>query len=414
MSVALLVDRVVVGTGAVLGPSTVVIGEDGRISRVVAGHDSAAKAAARVVRFGKNSTLLPGFIDTHVHLSIFSGDYQLDLLRVSPEDRALRSLAAAQGLLRAGFTTVRSAGDADALGFPSLAVGRAVERGLFEGPRVVGAGHYISVTGGGGDVSAFQGRCASVVAADGLVADGPEGMRLAVRRELRGGADWIKLLATGAFMAAAARDSPELTHVSEEELRACVEEAARRGVPVMAHAHGARGIEQCARAGVRSIEHGSFIDDAGIDACLANGVYLVPTLQVGQHDFSASAMQERSMRLMRETNARHLACIRRAIERGVKVALGSDFCGWQPSLSAREFALLAAAGLSPAEAIRAGTLGAAEMLRLEHEIGSVEAGKCADLVVVAGDPLADLALLETGVVAVFRNGRQVALQNAKL
>jgi imidazolonepropionase-like amidohydrolase len=409
MSVALLVDRVVVGNGAVLGRSTVVVGEDGRIARVLSGHGTVA--AAKAVRFGPDSTLMPGFIDTHVHLSIFSGDYQLDLLRVSPEDRALGSLAAAQGLLRAGFTTVRSAGDADAMGFPSLAVGRAVERGLFEGPRVVGAGHYISVTSGGGDVSAFPGRA---IAADGLVADGPEAMRVAVRRELRGGADWIKVLATGAFMASAAGDSPEHTHVTDAELHAIVDEATRRGVPVMAHAHGARGIELCARAGVRSIEHASFIDDAGIDACLANGVYIVPTLQVGDFDFSSSAMQERSVRLLHQTKERHIACMRRAAQRGVKMALGSDYCGWKPSLSAREFAHLAAVGLSPAEAIRAGTLGAAEMLRLERDIGSVEVGKCADLVVVDGNPLADLSVLETGVTTVFRNGRQVTMQTARL
>ena len=409
MSAALLVDRVVVGDGAVLGPSTVVVGSDGRIARIVPGH--ASGLAEREVRFGKDTTLLPGFIDTHVHLSIFSGDYQLDLVRLTAEDRALGALAAAQGLVRAGFTTLRSAGDADALGFASFAVARAVDSGVFEGPRIVGAGHYISVTGGGGDVSAFRGRC---VAADGLVADGAEEMRLAVRRELRGGADWIKLLATGAFMAASARDSPEFTHVTEAELRACVEEASLRGVPVMAHAHGARGIELCARAGVRSIEHGSFIDDAGIDACLQNDVYLVPTLQVGHFDFSAATMQERSMRLMRETSERHRRCIRRAVQRGVKLALGSDYCGWNPALSAREFAHMAAVGLSPAEAVRAGTLGAAEMLRLERDIGSVHVGKCADLVVVAGDPLADLTLLETAVVAVFRNGKQVAMQSAKL
>lgn len=169
----LLVDRVVVGTGAVLGPSTVTVDEKGRIARVAPGHE-ASPHQGRVFRFPPGCTLLPGFIDAHVHLSIFSGQYQMDVMTMSPEDRALGSLAAAQGLLRAGFTTLRSAGDADSLGFASFAVARAVAKGSFVGPRIVGAGHYISVTGGGGDLCAFQGRCSGALAADGLVADGVE------------------------------------------------------------------------------------------------------------------------------------------------------------------------------------------------------------------------------------------------
>ncbi len=240
-----------------------------------------------------------------------------------------------------------------------------------------------------------------------LIHTRPQGMRLAVRKELKGGSDWIKILATGAFMASSARDSPELTHFSQAELAACVEEARGRGVPVMAHAHGARGIAMCARAGVRSIEHGSFVDEEGIAACVQNGVFLVPTLHVSEHDFSDCAFQERSMQLMRATRERHLACMRAAVRGGVRIVLGSDFCGWPPHRSAREFAHLVGIGMTAHESIRAGTLVAAEMLELEGEIGSVEEGKWADLVVVSGNPLEDVVLLETNVVAVFRSGEAV-------
>jgi imidazolonepropionase-like amidohydrolase len=152
----ILVDRVVVGDGAtVLGPSSVIL-KGSRIVLVVPGH-VCAPYGHELVDFGLNSTLLPGFIDCHVHLSIFSNDYQLDVFRVSSEERALRSFAAAQGLLRAGFTTLRSAGDADATGVASLDIGRLCREKALVGPRIVGAGHYISVTGGGGDICNFKG-----------------------------------------------------------------------------------------------------------------------------------------------------------------------------------------------------------------------------------------------------------------
>lgn len=249
---AILVDRVIVGDGiTVLGPSTVWI-KDGMIERLTTGRAQVFPPHTQVHSFPSGSTLLPGFIDTHVHLSIESGEYQLDLLRKTREDRALLALWAARKLLQEGFTTLRSAGDADSAGVASFAVQRAAERGLFLSPRIVGAPHYISITGGGGDLS-FQG-CPHLPVRDGLVADGVEGMQLAVRQELKMGADWIKILVTGAFMASSPGDSPENSHFSQEELHAVVQEATRRNVPVMAHAHGARGITESAKAGVRSIE----------------------------------------------------------------------------------------------------------------------------------------------------------------
>lgn len=435
MNCLLLVDRIIVGDGrTVLGPSTVHL-IDGRIAQITPGKIKTA-ANLVVLDYGEDSTLLPGLIDTHVHLSIASGEYQLDLLRRTREDRALLAAHAARMLLQArggggirfwgpshvghmqeGFTTLRSAGDADSEGVASFAVRDAVERGLLVGPRIVGAPHYISVTGGGGDLS-FRG-CPHLGHADGLVADGPEGMRLAVRRELKQApADWIKILVTGAFMASSESplDSPENTHFSPEELRAVVEEASRRGVSVMAHAHGARGIEAAALAGVRSIEHASFIDAAGIDACLKHGVWVVPTLLVGETLLGAGTPgQERATELQRKTKTRSVACLREAVRRGVKIAMGSDFVGYRPRETAREFQLMVdLLGMTPQAAICAGTLGAAQMLRLDDQIGSVEPGKVADLVCIKGNPLLDLSLLCTSVMAVFASGNLVSPTTSKL
>ncbi len=166
----------------------------------------------------------------------------------------------------------------------------------------------------------------------------------------------------------------------------------------MAHAHGARGIDMCARAGVQSIEHASYIDESGIDACLKNSVVLVPTLLVFEDEHERAPAQQR-----------RVECLRKAAAKGVKFGLGSDFVGWPPQITAREFSLMnRRLGLTPLQAIAAGTSVAAKLLRLDHCIGTVSIGKNADLVVVCGNPLQDLSLLETSVLAVFKDGKLVA------
>jgi imidazolonepropionase-like amidohydrolase len=177
----------------------------------------------KLLRF-PGCTLLPGFIDTHVHLSIMTDDYQMDHLRLSSAEKSLRCLKAAQGLLYAGFTTVRSAGDADAF-FPSFAAAKSFNKHDFLGPTIVGAGHYISVTGGGGDINHLSPDNCSCCQVDGVIADGRDEMVAAVRKEIKYGSDWVKILVTGAFMSASthAKDSPENTHFSREELAAVVE-----------------------------------------------------------------------------------------------------------------------------------------------------------------------------------------------
>lgn len=365
------------------------------------------------IEFPQNSTLLPGFIDCHVHLTIAKDDYQVDHLRLSSAAKALRALKAAQGLLLAGFTTIRTAGDADTF-FPTLSVAKSIEAGEFVGPRIVGAGHYISVTGGGGDINflAADHFSCGCFPADGVVANGKEEMIKAVRNEVKYGSDWIKLLVTGAFMSASTNpsDSPENTHFSSEELNAVVEEARRRRVPVMAHAHGAEGIALAANAGCRSIEHASYIDQAGIDACLRNGTWIVPTFLIGEHfdsQGSVTGAQDRCIEIQKSTRRRYLAAIQGAVKAGVKVALGSDFVGWDPAITAREFKYLVELGkMTHMGAIQAGTSSAAALLGIQ-ELGVVQSGYIADLVVVQGNPLEDIDLLEKGLIFVMKGGRVV-------
>jgi imidazolonepropionase-like amidohydrolase len=212
-----------------------------------------------------------------------------------------------------------------------------------------------------------------------------------------------------------AKDSPENTHFSWEEMVACVEEGGRRRVPVMAHAHGAQGIALAAAAGCRSIEHASFIDDAGIDACLKHNTWIVPTFTIGEYYDSIGSVtgaQDRMIALQKATNERYFASIQKAVQRGVKVALGSDFVGWDPKITAREFRYLVELGsMTPLQAVLAGTSSAADLLGY-GDLGRVCVGARADLVAVQGDPLQDISLLESGVVCVVKGGHVVMRRTA--
>lgn len=366
-----------------------VVVEGERIARVV---DAAAiPTGIEVIDLG-SATLMPGLIDAHVHPLIETDDYQVDHLRHSSADKALRGLRRVQEMLRAGWTTLRIPGDAD-VHFAHIDVRDAIEAGQFVGPRIQAAGHYLSVTGGGGDIN-FLGPEHALVA-DGLVVDGVDEVLQAVRNEVKHGSDWIKLLVTGAFMSAG--DDPRQVHFSPEELRAAVEEATRRGVPVAAHAHSAEGIKQAVRAGVRSIEHGTFVDEEGVQLMLEHGAYLVPTLYVGDYyleEEPESEAQRKMVELSLRYRAENLACIGRAIEAGVKIGVGTDNVGFPAEYGMRELALLVEAGMTPMQALQAATRVNAELLGLGDELGTIEPGRLADMIAVAGDPLTDMGTLE--------------------
>ncbi len=345
--------------------------------------------------------LLPGLMDMHAHLLSSQGDYQRDHLQKSSAQKALDGLRHAQALLMAGWTTLRIPGDAD-VHYAHLVVRDAINRGEFVGPRIVAAGHYISITGGGGDYNDISPE--QPVIADGLIVDGIDAMRKAVRQEIKFGSDWIKILATGAFMTAG--DNPRDVHFSDEELRACVEESARLSRPVMAHAHAAEGIKRAVKAGVRSIEHGSFIDAEGIALMKKHGTYLVPTIYTFQYDLelgTAGGIREKTLELERSYLGEIRVCIGAAIKAGVKICLGTDLLPLPAELHAREFGELVNLGMTPMEAIRAATVVPAEMLGWSDRLGTLEVGKLADIIAVADDPLKNISALEK-IVLVMKDG----------
>jgi imidazolonepropionase-like amidohydrolase len=361
--------------------------------RIVAvGGPDVIPAGVDVIDLGP-ATLMPGFIDAHTHPLMWSGSYQMDHLRRSSAYKALRGLKALQRELGNGWTSLRIAGDADVY-YAHLEIRRVIEEGLFVGPRIAGAGHYLSVTGGGGDVNFISPE--QPVIAEGLVVDGPDEIRKAVRQEIKNGSDWIKILVTGAFMSVG--DNPADVYFSPEELRAAVEEAHRRGVPVMAHAHATDGIKQAVRAGVRSIEHGTFMDDEAIELMVEKGVFLVPTIYIGEYFIEkgskAGDLQEKNVELSKKYQGEFVERVGKAARSGVKIAVGSDFGGYLDSINTREFASLVGAGMTPMQAIQAGTRVGAELLGWDDRLGTIEPGKLADLVAVPGDPLEDISELE--------------------
>jgi imidazolonepropionase-like amidohydrolase len=337
-------------------------------------------------------TLMPGMINCHEHPLMYGDDYQSAHLHASSAYKALKGLASLQRLLLHGWTGVRVVGDID-VHFANQDIRRVIEEGVFTGPRMTGAGHYISITGGGGDINFVSPE--QCLCSDGLIADGADEMIKAVRNEAKFGSDWIKLLVTGAFMTVG--DDPKNVAFSPEELRAAVEEANRLGLPVAVHAHAAEGIKQAVRAGVRSIEHGTYLDEEAIDLMVSYGTYLVPTIYIGDYYGQTRKLraQEKNDDYYTQYRAKFLTMVGKAHAAGVKIAVGLDLGGYNvdPVHFVREFAVLAEAGLTPMESIQAGTRVAAELLKWES-LGTIEEGKLADIIAVPGNPLEDISKLE--------------------
>jgi imidazolonepropionase-like amidohydrolase len=385
---ALIAKSLIDGTGKVISNPVVII--DSNKILFVTTKDNIPKDA-KIIDLG-NYTLLPGLIDMHVHPNLTAGDYQVDFLKGSSAAKALMGLKNVQDLLSAGWTTLRVAGDGD-VGYANMEIRNAINKGLFAGPHIYGAAHYISATGGGGDINFFSYE--QKVIPDGLIVDGPEEMRKAVRTEIKYGSDWVKLLVTGAMMTTG--DNPNNVHFNIEEIKAAVEEAARRDVSVMAHAHAADGIKLAVKAGVRTIEHGSFIDEEGMDLMIQHGTYLIPTMMVHvyfEQPTNDNIVLTKAMEIAKRTNQQVYQNIKLAFKKGVKFGMGTDDFGWPAEYSAKEFEEYLKIGMTPMQAILCATKVNAEILRKEKEIGSVEAGKLADIIAVKGDPLKDISELQ--------------------
>ncbi len=342
------------------------------------------------------TTLMPGMINAHEHPLLYKSDYQNAHLQASSAYKALLGLKNLQRLLRAGWTTIRVMGDGDVY-YANQDIRKVIDSGVFIGPRLTGAAHYISITGGGGDVNYFSPE--QTVIADGLIADGPDEIRKAIRREIKYGSDWIKIMVTGAFMSVG--DNPRNVSFSPEELAAAIDEASRHNIPVAAHAHATEGINQAIIAGARSIEHGSYLDEESIALMVKHQTFYVPTIYIGDYYANSGKLlaQSKNDEFYNSFRDEWLKMIGKAYNAGVKITVGSDLCGYaiQSHVCAREFATLIEAGLSPMDAIKAGTIVGAELLQWDDKLGSIEANKLADIIAVSGNPLEDISALENPV-----------------
>jgi imidazolonepropionase-like amidohydrolase len=405
---AIVADRLIDGTGHDPVPEAVAVWEDDRLVAVGPRSSVGIPPDARVLE-GDNLTLLPGLMDLHVHLGVQAG---IDFSRALMTPLSLELLHAVPNCaatLEAGFTTVRDAG------MTPVGVKMAVERGLFPGPRMEIAVSILGQTGGHADDWMPGGVRLPLGAPLDIphgVVDGVDDMRRKVRAVLRAGADWIKLCTSGGVLSPS--DDPDAAQLTVEEIAAAVYEAAAVGKRCMAHAMSARGIKNALQAGVMTIEHGCFLDEEGIAMMKQKGATLVPTL-VAPRDVIAGAernpgsLPPMMVEKARQTIKRHQASVHAAIESGVTIAMGTDAGVGAHGENGRELALMCQAGMTPMQAIEATTRVPAEVLRKHERLGTVSAGKVADLVAVEGDPLADIGLFNdrSRVRLVVKDGRVV-------
>jgi imidazolonepropionase-like amidohydrolase len=390
-------------SGEVLVDRALVV-EDGRVTDVMPAAAAPPPASARTIDLS-GLTVVPGLIDSHSHLV---GDVQeggVPATTTSAAQEAFIGVRNARATLRAGFTTVRDLGSFRA--FVDCALRDAIDAGDVEGPRMQCAGAYVTAPWGGGDV---VGLAHDIVLPTDLrfgVVTSPDEVRDRVRRLLIGGADVIKCIATGAVLTrGGVPGAPELT---EAELRAAVEEAAHYGAFVAAHAHGAEGAKRAIRAGVRSVEHGSMLDDEAIGLLVDRGTYLVMDLYDGEWIAEVGLREGWPVETLRkndETMETAVVAFEKAVAAGVRLAFGTDSGVYPHGLNARQLAWYVRCGLPPLAAIRTATLWAAQLMGWEDRVGSLQPGRWADLVAVPGDPLSDVTVLERPVV-VLRGGRVV-------
>ncbi len=382
------------GTGSPPITNAAVVVTDDRIVAVGSAASVAVPAGARVIDLG-DVTLLPGFIDAHTHIiGRTLGDPMADLAIVKDYASygAIAGVANARSTLMAGFTTIRVVG---APNFDDMALRQAITDGRVPGPRMENAGHAIGITGGHCDENGFRPGLIQLGPADG-VADGPEQIRAAVRYQVKSGADVIKMCATGGVLSEG--DAVGVTQYTYEEMKALVDEATKLGRKVAAHAHGTEGIKIAVRAGVSSIEHGSFLDEEGARMMAQRGTFLVPTMMAGEAvELFAKNGVLKGLRAEKAlaAGAAMRNATKIAVANHVQIALGTDAGVIPHGTNAREFGLMVEwGGLTPMAALMAGTMNGAKLLGWDARVGSLAPGKFADIVAVPGNPLADIHVTE--------------------
>lgn len=395
--------RLIDGTGKAPMTERTVVVDGNRIVAVKAGYQ--APAAGDQVLDLKDATLMPGLMDMHTHLSFqfapgsYSEDYTLN-----PADYALRSVVYAKTTLDAGFTTVRDLGDAFNV---TVALRNAINKGVLPGPRIYTAAKAIATTGGHADPT--NGSAMHLMGnpgpAEGVI-NGPYEARQAVRQRYKDGADVIKITATGGVLSVA--KSGQNPQFMDDELAAIVATAKDYGMKVAVHAHGKEGMLRAIHAGVDSIEHGTYMDDEVFKAMKKAGTWFVPTIIAGKTAAANAEIDGLYPEIVRP-KARTIgpliqATFAKAHKAGVKIAFGTDAGVYPHGQNGREFGYMVEAGMAPLDAILSATRDAASLLGVSDKLGSVEAGKLADLVAVPGDPLADIRLMQQ-VSFVMKDGQ---------
>ena len=395
MTIAFVDGRVIVGDGRILEHATVLV-EDGKIVKIAQNSTTIPKDTQKIPLDGQ--TLLPGFIDAHIHICMDgSPDPMAVSLSESPIITTLKAAQSARRTLMAGVTTVRDMGGKDGIDF---GLRQAIDSGLIPGPRMLISGRLICMTGGHG----WQ---------VGLEANGPDEVRKAAREQIKAGVDIVKLMATGGVLTPAVEPGSE--QLTEEELRAGVEEAHKAGKKTATHAMGTRGIQNALRAGIDSIEHGVYLDDETVSMMIERNIPFIPTISA-LYNIEAKGIEAGIPAFAVEKTLKvkpfHMESIRMAREAGVLVAAGTD-AGTPFNLHGQNLAeiklLVDYGGFSPMGAIEAGTGIAARVLGLEKEVGTVAEGKVADLVLVEGNPLdnIDVLLNQESIRLVMQRGKIV-------
>jgi imidazolonepropionase-like amidohydrolase len=386
--------------GILLNDQLILIRGD-RIEKIIPAQNASIPPDTNVIDLSKY-TVLPGLTDCHAHLIGEMDAYGAKALEYSPAQYAFSGVKNGKLTLNAGFTAVRDIGTWRA--YVDVALRNAINAGIVQGPRMFACGAYVTVSSGAGDLNGLSPDIALPKDLQAGIANSVDEVRMRVRQILNNGADFIKILATGAVLTLGSK--PGVQEFTEEQIHAAVTEAAKYGAKVAAHAHGAEGIKAAVRAGVASIEHGSLIDDEGIRLMKERGTYLVADIYNGDYiaaEYRRLGFPEEFLRKNDETTEAQRIGFRKAVQAGVNIAYGTDSGVYPHGDNAKQLPYMVKYGMTPMQAIQSATINAAKLIGWDDSTGSISPGKFADIIAVEGDALADLSSFKN-VAFVMKGG----------